>query len=425
MRKIFIKTLSALIAAITLLSFSGCFLQKVGESEKPLTSKYGSANQTYLYGMTYNISERDYTGSNYDPEKEIKLLNNLGVKTVRLWTHVKYSLFDPDTPKNSVIEKTAKVIELMQFYGMRVICMNHTSFHDGSYASGKPARDITEGSYYINWLYDYYKSWKTLVTALPQIEYFEIDNEMNNQDFMCDINGEKIYSQQEMADIATDMLYYASRGIHEANPNAKTIIGGLTEPDGLGSGQNKSFFEKLYANIESGEYGYFYDREDKENASVNPDDYFEIACWHPYIGGSDFNADNFVKFNADIYDVILKHEKKHKKVFFTEIGFSDDKFGEENCARFITEMYTTVKTRMPYVESVYYFKPYNTATVGWTGSVSRFGLFYDPDPNRKDVDRDDATKRNIPGKPKSKAYAYQEVAGGSGSLEIMQTNYEN
>lgn len=88
-------------------------------------------------------------------------------------------------------------------------------------------------------------------------------------------------------------------------------------------------------------------------------------------------------------------------------------------------MYTTVKTRMPYVESVYYFKPYNTATVGWTGSVSRFGLFYDPDPNRKDVDRDDATKRNIPGKPKSKAYAYQKVAGGSGSLEIMQTNYEN
>ena len=132
MRKIFIKTISALIAAVTLLSFSGCFLQKVGESEKPLTSKYGSANQTYLYGMTYNISERDYTGSNYDPEKEIKLLNNLGVKTVRLWTHVKYSLFDPDTPKNSVIEKTAKVIELMQFYGMRVICMNHTSFHDGS-----------------------------------------------------------------------------------------------------------------------------------------------------------------------------------------------------------------------------------------------------------------------------------------------------
>jgi len=398
---------------------------KPEESQLKLDTSHGIGNQAYLYGMCYNIYERNYAGNpNYDYKKEIKLMANLGVTSVRNWMHITYLLTDPQTVNQARAQEMHEVIAEYQRYGMQVVGMSHTSFHDGSYLTGKPARNTDPESYYVQWLNDYYTSWKTLVAEFPEITLWEIDNEMNNPDFMCTINGEKIYTQNEMAEIATDMLYYASRAIHEANPNAKTIMGGLTEPHGLGSGQNKSFLQKVYENIHSGEFGYFYGIEDKSQASKNPDDYFEIACWHPYIGGSDFNRENFIKFNNEIYQVILDYEGKHKKVMFTEIGFNDTRYGEENAALFIEQMYDTVKEEMPYVEAIHYFKLLNVATIGWTGTVSRFGLFYDPDPNRQDYNPNDVNDRYTPGAPKQKAYSYQRVAGGKGDLTLIQIDID-
>ena len=118
--------------------------------------------------------------------------------------------------------------------------------------------------------------------------------------------------------------------------------------------------------------------------------------------------------------MILDNEKKHKKVFFTEIGFSDATFSEEKCAQFIEEMFETVEEEMPYVEAINYFKLLNVASIGWTGTVSRFGLFYDPDVNRVDYALD-GNVRNTPGAPKEKAYAFQRAAGGTGDLTLIQT----
>lgn len=413
------KILALLLSAATLCSLSAC-----GDGNKgklPLDIAHGIANQTYLYGMCYSLDERMYaTNTNYDMKKEVKLMANLGVTSVRIWMHLDSVLLTPTEVNEEYAAKVHALVAELQKYGMQVIGMSHTSFHNGSYRSGKPARDVSEGSYYVTWLDDYYLSWKTAAEEFSDISIFEIDNEMNNADFMCSLGGEKIYSQEEMAEIATDMLYYGSRGILESNPNALTLMGGLTEPSGLGAGTNKSFLQKIYNNIYSGEYGYFYGKEDMSEASLNPDDYFKAACWHPYIGGSDFNRENFVRFNGEIYQVILDNEKKHKKVFFTEIGFSDATFGEEKSARFIEEMYTAVREDMPYVEAVNYFKLLNVATIGWTGSVSRFGLFHDPDVNRIDYALS-GNVRNVPGSPKEKAYAYQRVAGGTGSLTLIQS----
>lgn len=173
------------------------------------------------------------------------------------------------------------------------IGMNHHNFcttKSKSSTTAKPfARDVSEGSDYVQWLNDYYTSWKTLVGEFPEVLYWEIDNEVNNPDFMTD-GGEKgssAYSVRQMAEIATDMFYYATRAIHDANPEAQSVMGGLTEPTGLGRGNTASFLQMLYDNIASGEYGYFYGKEDRRPASKNADDYFEIACWHPYM--SNFN----------------------------------------------------------------------------------------------------------------------------------------
>lgn len=99
-----------------------------------------------------------------------------------------------------------------------------------------------------------------------------------------------------------------------------TIMGGLTEPNGLGTGTNKQFLQYIYDNIASGDYGYFYGKEEAAHASLDADDYFLAAAWHPYYAKKKFDAEEFVRLNGDIYDVILKNEGKHKKVFFTEMG---------------------------------------------------------------------------------------------------------
>lgn len=390
------------------------------EETKPLSPSYGIANQAYLYGMDYILSER-WSSPSFDVEKEVRLMANLGVRSIRLWLHQTYLLYDPETVNETRAATAHKVMAECARYGIEVVGMSHTSFHNGTYASGEPARDVTTAdSYYVGWLKDYYTAWKTLATEFKEVSTWEIDNEMNNGDFMCDTNGNKVYSLQEMADIAADMLYYGSRGIHEANPAAKTVLGGITEPMGLGSGQNKTFLQNLYDDIKSGNFGYFYFEEEASAASKNADDYFQVACWHPYMTSA-FVREDFVRFNNEIYDVILQNEGKHKTVLFTEMGFSDARQSEETGATYIKEMFKAIEEEMPYVQSVHYFRLFNVATSTWTGTVSRFGLFYDPDVNRIDYDQNDANKRFPAGAPKAKAYAFQEAAGGEGSLRIMET----
>jgi len=423
---------TAIGAAVLMLaaSLAGCAPDEkpvIKNETLPLTAEYGIGDQDNLFGMCYLLEERD-DDKTLDMAAEVQLMQNLGVKTVRQWMHFTTLMKDKETLNVSACEQMHTLLALCEEAGMVNIGMNHHNFNEGTTSVGKPKRVILEGSSYVEWLNDYYTSWYTLVSEFPEVLYWEIDNEVNNPDFMCGIYGERDYTVEEMAAIAADMFYYASRAIHDANPSAKTVMGSLTEPQGLGKGNLLEFFPALYENILSGDFGYFYFKESKDEASVDPDDYFEIACWHPYVW-TEFDKEEFVRLNNLIYDVVLKYEKKHKKVFLTEIGFNDVGKGEEATTFAIGDMYTVIAEKMPYVETVNYFKLYDIGTRsawGGEGDYGRYGLFYDPDPTHSYV-KLDATYRTpeeggelaVNGAPKSKAYKFQELAGGSGSLSIL------
>ncbi len=402
-----------LVFAFVFTCFAGC---------KPLTIEHGNADQSKLYGVCYVGTERDYGNADYDPVKEAQLLKNMGVTSVRNWMHVTNMLTDPVTVNRKKADRMHTLIAEFQKHDIFVIGMSHTNFNEGTNTSGKMARDITPGSAYIAWLEDYYTAWKTLVTEFPEVTYWEIDNEINNADFMKTIYKEAVFTQTQMAQISTDLLYYASRAIHEANPKAKTVLGGLV---GAMSGKAVTFLQRLYDNIASGKYGYFYGQESEADASTDPDDYFEIACWHPYISSS-FDKEKFVEYNGKVYQVILDNEKKHKPVILSEIGFSNSTYTEEAAAKFITDLYTVVKERMPYIEAVTYFKMYDYADPAsyWMGAISRYGLFYDPNPDREyTAGTGEANQARVnPGQPKPAAYAFKEVAGGTGDITIMMTD---
>lgn len=405
--------------------------------EIPLDVNHGIADQSKLFGICYLIEDREYYGSPFtarDFDIDFRLIENLGAKTVRHWMHFNYLLTDKQTINVKNCETMHKELAESEKRGLVAIGMNHHNFNNGSTSLGKVRRNLATGSYYKEWLDDYYTSWYTLVKEFPEVTYWEMDNEPNNPDFMYDYIDRSLFTSDMMADIYTDMMYYASRAIHDANPNAKSVMGGLTEPLGQGKSNaaksrpsNVEFLQRIYDNIASGEYGYFYSTETNETASLNPDDYFDIAAWHPYRDTKDFDPEYFIQENHKVYQAILDNEQKHKKVFITEVGYSDTGKGDDVAAANVMAMMKAFKESMPYVETVNIFRLFDNAATTWAAGhdgVSRYGFFADPDPARAYKDWT-LTTDMVAGAPKILAYEYQKAAGGKGSLDLLTNYYAN
>lgn len=351
-------------------------------------------NQENIAGMCYLFYERQ---DKIDYVEALKAMKNLGVKSLRTWMHFKYFMSNPETIDK---EKTAIMHDYLALaidMGFQIIGMNHTSYHEAGYFSiGKEERIHHDDpqSAYNKYLENYEKSWYTLVNEFPEVTYWEIDNEINNPDFMY-IDGKKdaVLSIDEMAHIAADLLYYGSKGIHRANPDANTIMGGLVDSLGLGKGSYynntyvgtmKEFITKLYDVIDSGEHH-----------SLYYDDFFQIAAWHPYYYTMTAN-EYFIKENNAIYEIVRNREGKDKKVFLTEFGWNDLLTNGQS-AQFIEDLYTVLRNDMPYVESLHYYILFDKTDVNYCG------LFADPETG---------------GVAKSNAISYQKVNGGEGSLEF-------
>ena len=397
------KLKNALLGIACLTALCACGTNAGGTSSMDYGDHYDPKNavvdKKFIFGMgDLSWSEKSWT--EIDWQQTHALMNNLGVSSVRVWLHCNWVMSNSTTYHQKGLDLAKQIVSSHVQAGRQIIGMNHSNFHKAGYknsssTTAKPSRDMNEGSYYLEWLADYETTWFNLVSAFPEIEYWEIDNEDNNDVFFPRLEGGN-FSLREKADIYTDMLYYASRGIHRANPNAKTILGGLVL-----SGA-ETFLQYLYDNIASGDFG-----------SIYPDDYFQIACWHPYM--PNFNRKLFLETNDGIYGVIKQNEKKDKKVFFTEMGFSEADVSAKRIAEFVPALYTLCKEELPYLESVHYFRMYDALDSTWGSSGEKtFGLFTDP--KSHGVDNENPTLAA----PKTSAYKYQEVAGGTGSLTLYQ-----
>lgn len=359
------------------------------------------ANNEYLAGMCY----MEYEWNNQLNDDNVLLaMKNMGVKSLRMWMHFNYFMENPTTINKEKADKMHKYLKNALDLDFQIIGMNHYSYHDEGYFSiGKEKRVDFENpsSKYNIWLNDYETSWYTLASEFKEITYWEIDNELDNPDFMY-IDGAKndVLNQTEMAHISLDMLYRGSIGIHKANNNNNTIMGGLVDSNGLGkgssynnvyTGNNKEFLEIFYDLIDSGEHG-----------SIYYDDFFQIAAWHPYYyhGTAD---DYFIDENNKIYEIIKRREGKDKKVFLTEFGWTD--LAVLDKSQNIIDLYTALREKMPYVESLHYFLLFDKF------HENNVGLFDSP--------------LNKDASPKSSAYAYQKVNNGSGKLDFIFKNNEN
>lgn len=395
--KKYIKFISKIISAVCAFVVTFSLVACTGDGDKKVEYE---ADRTYVYGMDYIAFEG--IGNGIDYIKAFELMNNLGVKSIRHWMHCNW-FFDYKFNRNETnIALMHDILSEASKYGFRIVGMNHCNFNAYGKHIAKLPRDVSEGSEYLEWLATYERTYYELVKEFPEITIWEIDNETNNVDFMPNAVGGQ-FSLAEMTDISTDLFYYGSKGVKRANPKNQTVMGGFV------TWCAEEFLRGVYENIKSGNFG---------EGSTDPDDYFDCLAWHPY--PQIFNREKFVTDNKAIYDISLEYEKRAKKVYFTEIGGWDYLQSAEKSAAYVESLYQTIVEEMPYVESAHYFRAFDNVI----DNNNIAGIFHDPNPDRTDILFGTGRRAN-PGSPKLSAYAYQRVAGGSGSLDLLTTFLED
>lgn len=321
-------------------------------------------------GIGFAIKGADERG--LDIARIMDLLQEMNVGCMRNWMNIRTLLTSPTTINSTEVEKQKQWIAMLNSRGItKIIGMSQGAFRTGSEsdALAAPYRDVTAGSDYMQFLESYRQSWKTLAQTFPEIGYWEVGNETNNDPFLHPVDyttrGTK-FTAVEKAMITVDMMYYAAQGVKEANPDAVVIFPAMAPTNGFSSMQ--TFLERCYQYIESG----------NAPGGTDPDAYFDAMAWHMYYFRTSFTSENWLEGNNAVYQVMVDHGDAEKKVFLTEFGFSDGGSQEKDLegAQAFREIFALLD-RMPYIDSLYPFRAVEDETAAeWGGSIEiYYGMF--------------------------------------------------
>ena len=363
----------------------------------------------------------------------LELVKGLGCNAYRSWMHLTEVLCDPVTPNGEVVAAHTRLLNRAVELDIEVTGMSHEWFlPEGCkqrIGHAMPVRDLTPGSLYMRALEMLEQSWHTMAALFPQVSIWEIGNEWNLNAFLhpdgfLDSDMSHPFTADEKMDIAVDMMYFAAKGVRSGNPNAKvaSFSPALSTP-GLGGDMPDYLpvmygvawtLDKIYSRIKSGDFW-----------SDNPDDYFDIVAWHPYVFSIDpsktdkdlfldvAEPDNLWRsYNDAAYRVMCKYGDGHKQVIMTETGFTDlgDPEREARYADYNRKL-LQIAAELPYVHTVHNFRLLNEEAMLQRAGIEQnqiggltevyFGLFTEP----------------INGcQPRKRAFAIQELTGSVADL---------
>ncbi|MFZ4262058.1 hypothetical protein ACFRAE_08445 [Sphingobacterium sp. HJSM2_6] len=371
-----------------------------------------------LYGIVEPLWERDGTKSKFQVtgfnlDTAVGLMELLGVRSFRMMFKEVFdnsSEFDADLIQyhKSAIKKLNQA-GVNHIIGMCMIFPTNSGFSPkGIYAVPQLLDPNYQG-----WLIQVSNTWEKISALFPEISYWEMGNELN-EDFFFYPNGYSggfgsenggVFTKQDKIAHILNYMFYASKGIKKGNPRAVTVMPGLSPGrKGLESNELADFMELLYEGIHSNNYPLGAIKSNKS------DDYFEILAWHPYavLGKVD---QAWMQANKAIYDVAKKYGDGHKPVFFTEIGFTDygDEPSEIHQIKLMKDVFNFIKTDLFFVKNVTAFRLFEcTGALAWGGKGEiHFGYFKEP-------------SGQIGFSPKMKAFSLQTIYGGKGDLRKFE-----
>ena len=210
------------------------------------------------------------------------------------------------------------------------------------------------------------------------VEYFESTNEpdgeggafLHKNGYHMDGKNNKdyIFTRDEIENIILDLNYFENLGIKAANKNAKMLIPSFCNLD-----YTPQYLDDIYTKIESGKYPTI-----GEFKSKKIEDFFEILNWHPYNMISVQINDDWIKSQERIREVILKHKDGDRKVWYTEMGWSDFRREDEkiDIGKRHVDFINYVSENMPWVETIFFFRLFDLANRPESEEQDYFGLVY-------------------------------------------------
>ncbi|MCK4481851.1 hypothetical protein KAU55_01395 [Candidatus Bathyarchaeota archaeon] len=350
------KTISGVIGVLLMLSVL------TTSSNMRFAIGGSTENNCDFFGVGEPLMSRSAWGDeNLNLSKAFEIMENLSVCRLREWVWRRLVFNESGTGLNqNIVEALSNVLEEAHSRNISVMGMVQdfpswmTKIESGEFFQQiVPSRDLTEGSPYKKFLDCYEKSWETLARTFPDITMWEIGNEYNLDDFLhpegynqSDPSSPR-FSFAMKVNIVTDVLYYGSRGIHAGNPEAITVMCGLAR-GGNGIYDIRDFLESIYENIESDEW-----------PSANTSDFFQVACWHPYLLAEEPTPSGWVEPNIAVRNVMINHKDSSKLVVFSEFGYSDHCTGLNGTqiADYLTRVFTLANESFrPWLQTLYWFR---------------------------------------------------------------------
>lgn len=246
--------------------------------------------------------------------------------------------------------------------------------------------------------------YRLLSEALPDITHFEGINEPEkggpvhkigwlSSDEQAKLNNQSSYNLSnyeytitEIAQITMDYNHAMTEGVRKTNTGAKVLSSGL-----MTIALTKTYLTEAYKYITS-ENNYYKD--------TNPDNYFEILNWHPYVfigtnsdasipystvaqWDKEYWADTWVKFQKDLYQIAVNYGDGDTPVWFTEFGVSDCTGTDNTSEQGITEAMTSTRLRdmldlveeeLDFVDTVIAFRMFDLENDADTAYECNFGM---------------------------------------------------
>lgn len=377
-----IKRLLAGFCAVVLLLLCGCNGDTSGVTDPAAPSDPvggPTADQSFLFGVNYvDTRMSDRIAAN----QAVNLAVALGAKSVRLNPGV---VETGTTFAESQRTRLHSMLSALTLSGIdQIIVEIPTIPVDGAMGNIAPYPDL-EDEEYTGFLDEVEAMVTMLVEEFPEVKYWQVGNLFNVDLFLHPLGWKEEkspvdpFTMEEKAQITVDIMYRTMKAVKAAGSDAKVIMPAMATPNGE---DMAAYLTEVYKQMLSGERG-----------SSNVDDFLDALAWHPAATAKPDQS--WADANNALYDIAKNNGDDGRVVYLTELGYDSANGSEEDHAQWLTGAYRLVAEKMPYVESMHYYRLFNDG-------AERNGLFNEP--------REGFA-------PTAKGKAFQKAAGGSGDLD--------
>lgn len=385
------KRVLLLILSLCLLC-TGCALNSDKGKISTTTDVLKINQDKYMFGMGELCSDVNGGG---DPEVNTEFVAGnvaaLGVKSMRVWMHLDTIIGrKPNSDEIYILKGVAEqyhtyIAELKKAGVERIVAMSHAFVYPNGFYNTSvncvpdPAEDF---DMYVRFLELIGNCYTLLATEFPEIDYWEPGNEYDMTSGMYlhkkgwTANGNDFFlTDSEAGRVTADICWYVNRAVQSVDKKNVVVLPGMT----MSGGTTRSYLDETYKWIESKKLP-----SGLEYSDTNTWNYFQILSWHPYPGYA--GIPKMTQECKDLYEVAKSHGDGNKKVWLTEVGFSEQRFGydQEYVDGMFKGLFEAIRKDLTFIETIFIFRMSNCYTNPISEFEDNFGLFYAPgDPENR------------------------------------------